>query len=65
MIDYSKSAQPKGSTKLDRAITKKAARLRDQQQLRAWARRVKDRDQWRDRKSSRRFGACAKRIPSL
>jgi hypothetical protein len=38
-------------SKLDRAIASKAARLRDVQQLRVWARAVKDRDRWQDRKT--------------
>jgi hypothetical protein len=54
MIDYSRCAVPKGSTRLDRAIAKKAARLDDAKQLRAWAFAVKDRDRWRDRKTGRR-----------
>jgi len=54
MIDYSRCALPKGSTKLDRAIAKKAARLDDAKQLRAWAHAVKTRDHWRDRKTGRR-----------
>jgi hypothetical protein len=37
--------------KLDRAIDAKAARLLDAKLLRAWATAVKDRDQWKDRKS--------------
>jgi hypothetical protein len=39
------------STKLDRAIARKAARLADIKQLRAWAIAVKDRDLWKDRKT--------------
>jgi hypothetical protein len=52
-IDMSSRALgfPKGSTKLDRAIASKAARLLDAQKLRVWARAVKDRDQWKDRKT--------------
>jgi hypothetical protein len=38
-------------SKLDRAIANKAARLLDAQKLRLWARAVKDRDQWKDRKT--------------
>lgn len=41
-------------TKLDRAIANKAARLLDERKLRQWAFAVKDRDQWRDRKTGRR-----------
>ncbi len=41
-------------TRLDRAIDAKAARLLDQKQLREWARLVKERDRWRDRKTGRR-----------
>jgi hypothetical protein len=44
-------AHPKGSTKLSRAIASKAARLADRQLLEAWARQVKDRDRWIDRKT--------------
>ncbi len=44
-------AQPKRYTKLERAIAKKAARLLDKQKLDVWARAVKDRDQWQDRKT--------------
>jgi hypothetical protein len=44
-------AQPKRYTKLDRAIATKAARLEDAKKLREWASAVKDRDQWRDRKT--------------
>ena len=54
MIDYARLAQPKGSSRLDRAVTKKAARLLDQKMLRAWAFAVKVRDGWRDRKTGRR-----------
>jgi hypothetical protein len=38
-------------TTLDRAIASKAARLLDAQKLRDWARAVKVRDQWKDRKT--------------
>jgi hypothetical protein len=41
-------------SKLDRAIDAKAARLLDQKLLRQWARAVKTRDQWKDRKTKRR-----------
>lgn len=41
-------------TKLDRAIENKAARLLDAKKLREWARAVKDRDHWKDRKTKRR-----------
>jgi len=54
LIDYSKCALPKGSTKLDRAISNKAARLLDAQRLRAWALAVKTRDSWKDRKTGKR-----------
>lgn len=53
-IDYARCALPKGSTKLDRAIASKAARLLDARQLRAWAFAVKDRDHWKDRKTGQR-----------
>lgn len=42
---------PKPSTKLDRAIANKTARLDDATQLRVWALAVKTRDQWKDRKT--------------
>lgn len=54
MIDTARLPFPKGSTKLDRAIDKKAARLLDQRQLRAWALAVKTRDRWIDRKTGKR-----------
>lgn len=54
MIDYSRLALPKGSTKLDRAIAAKAARLLDAKLLRIWAAAVKDRDLWRDRHTGQR-----------
>jgi hypothetical protein len=41
-------------TKLDRAIATKAARLLDVAKLRVWAKAVKDRDQWRDRRTGQR-----------
>lgn len=41
-------------TRLDRAIANKAARLLDAKQLRAWARAVKERDRWTDRRTGRR-----------
>ena len=44
-------ATPKPSTRLARAIAKKVARRADAQQLVAWARAVKDRDQWKDRRT--------------
>lgn len=47
-------AHPKGSTKLDRAIAGKAARLLDAKLLRQWAAAVKDRDHWKDRKTGKR-----------
>jgi hypothetical protein len=39
------------TTKLDRAIAHKAARLADAKQLRKWAIAVKERDLWKDRKT--------------
>ncbi len=51
MIDYSLSTFKKGSTKLARAVSRKAARLADKQLLDAWAKAVKDRDLWKDRKT--------------
>jgi hypothetical protein len=44
-------AFPKGSTKLARAVASKAARLLDKRKLEVWARAVKDRDRWLDRKT--------------
>lgn len=44
-------AVPKPSTKLSRAVAKKAARLDDGRKLAAWAFAVKERDQWKDRKT--------------
>jgi len=44
-------ACPKPSTRLARAIAKKAARLEDARKLRAWARAVKERDLWKDRRT--------------
>lgn len=41
----------KTSTRLQRAIAKKAARLDDAKKLAAWAKAVKDRDQWKDRRT--------------
>ena len=61
MIDYARLALPKGSTKLDRAIANKAARLTDAKRLRIWAAAVKDRDQWKDRKT----GATVRRTRTL
>ncbi len=52
MIDSSALPFPKGSTKLDRAVASKAARLLDAKQLSAWAKAVKDRDLWKDRKTN-------------
>lgn len=45
------------STRLDRALAKKAAALADERQLQAWARAVKDRDGWRDRRTGGRVVA--------
>jgi len=50
-MDYSGLALPKSSTRLDRAIATKAARLTDAKRLRIWAAAVKDRDLWKDRKT--------------
>lgn len=44
-------AYPKVGSKLDRAIASKAARLLDKKKLEVWARAVKDRDRWIDRKT--------------
>jgi hypothetical protein len=41
----------KPATKLDRAIARKAARLEDATKLRVWAKAVKERDEWKDRKT--------------
>jgi len=46
-------AHPKGSTKLERAIATKAARLKDRKALEVWARAVKTRDRWRDQKTGK------------
>ena len=43
--------QPKPYTKLERAIARKAARLLDKKKLEVWARAVKERDLWKDRKT--------------
>jgi hypothetical protein len=48
-------------TTLDRAIAAKAARVADTQRLVAWARAVKDRDRWKDRKT----GVTVRRTRSL
>jgi len=50
-------ALPKGSSKLDRAVASKAARLLDAKRLRIWARAVKARDRWIDRKTGQRVHA--------
>ncbi len=50
-IDYAGFRHAKGSTKLDRAVAKKGARLTDVKRLRAWALAVKVRDHWKDRKT--------------
>ena len=42
---------PKGATKLDRAIGKRQARHEDTRQLAIWAKAVKERDLWKDRKT--------------
>lgn len=49
--------QPKRVTTLDRAIAKKAARLADVRLLHAWALAVKNRDQWKDRRTGKRVHA--------
>lgn len=54
MIDTARLPFPKGSSKLDRAIASKAARLLDAKKLRQWAAAVKDRDHWKDRKTGKR-----------
>lgn len=53
-IDYAGFRHTKGSTKLDRAVAKKGARLTDVKRLRAWALAVKTRDHWKDRKTGTR-----------
>ena len=50
-IDYAGFRHAKGLTKLDRAVAKKGARLLDALKLRTWARAVKERDRWTDRKT--------------
>lgn len=62
-VDYSPLAHPKGSTKLDRAIATKAARLLDAKQLRVWAAAVKNRDQWKDRKTGVRVRSTRRLDP--
>jgi hypothetical protein len=47
-------ASPKPATRLQRAIAKKAARLDDARKLAAWAKAVKDRDQWKDRRTGQK-----------
>jgi hypothetical protein len=54
VIDYSGCAFKKGSTKLDRAVRRKAGRLEEAKQLRIWAQAVKARDRWICRQSGRR-----------
>jgi hypothetical protein len=54
VIDTARLPFPKGSTKLDRAIASKAARLLDAKLLRQWAAAVKDRDHWKDMKTGKR-----------
>ncbi len=54
MIDSSQLPFPKGSTKLSRAVAKRAARHEDTRRLQVWARAVKDRDHWTDRKTGQR-----------
>lgn len=54
MIDTAALPFPKGGSKLDRAISRKAARLLDAKLLRIWAKSVKDRDLWKDRKTGKR-----------
>lgn len=44
-------ADAKRYTKLERAIASKAARLLDKRKLDAWAKAVKDRDEWKDRRT--------------
>lgn len=50
-------------SKLDRAISSKAARLLDAKKLRAWAHAVKERDRWRDRKTKLRVRRCLELDP--
>jgi hypothetical protein len=50
-MDYSGLALPKSSTRLARAMSRKAARLLDAKKLRIWAHEVKERDHWKDRKT--------------
>jgi hypothetical protein len=64
MIDYSRLTFKKGSTKLDRAIASKAARLLDATKLRQWAKAVKDRDLWKDRKTGKRVLGTRQLDPS-
>lgn len=50
-------------TRLDRAIENKSARLMDERLLRSWAFKVKDRGQWRDRKTGQRLRRCLELDP--
>lgn len=62
-MDTAGLAHPKGSTKLDRAVASKAARLLDAKRLRIWARAVKERDRWIDRKTGQRVRATRQLDP--
>jgi hypothetical protein len=55
-VQQERRATPKSElkTKLDRAVEKKQADREDEKQLATWALRVKDRDQWKDRKTGKR-----------
>lgn len=44
---------PKGPTRLDRVVEKKAATREDERKLRLWAKAVKARDKWTDRHTGR------------
>jgi hypothetical protein len=56
-------ATPKPSTRLARAIAKTAARRTDAKQLADWARQVKDRDQWKDRRTGQRVRSTSQLDP--
>ena len=50
-VQVTPRAESKPATKLDRAIARKAARLEDATKLCLWAKAVKERDEWKDRKT--------------
>lgn len=58
-------ATPKGElpTRLERAVERKAADAADERRLRAWAKRVKTRDEWTDRCTGRKVKATTAAHP--